>query len=142
MTFNFEPTGASKNPDESWAPSLPTTNPAEWSPDWRVQSAYNILWTWEELTAFADGQNACFLAWLQQTMKENDLEDIILPCLMTEMEWNGPSEGGGGYPRPSLLLLHGTDKWFEDNSIPLCRPDSLPTEAFRDGPEDCTIDIL
>ena len=31
---------------------------------WKHQEAYNILWTYEELSAFADDHNTCYRAWL------------------------------------------------------------------------------
>ena len=147
MTFSFEPVAKSRIPDEDWE-LLPNAERVgeeggEKPPFWRVQRAYNILFTWEEETAFADGHNACFLEWLHATMTEEGSHDIITPCLLTEMEWNGAFlPGRPDYPRPSLLLLHANDEWFVNNSIPLFRPTSLNTEAFYDQPQDCTINIL
>ena len=139
----------SRTPHENW-----TNNPNPYEAgtvQWRIQEAYNTLWTWEEVEQFHSNQNACYRNWLGKTIKHKNLEDIIFPCLQQHMEWYSSSNHGGyqrrgtseGHSfRPSLILLKASDAWMTRHSIPLFRPNPIPTQAFHDQPMDCTINLL
>ena len=140
MTFNFEPVGISATPSEEW---IDNPNPNTFgTPEWDVQQAYNLLWTYEELTAFGEDNNRCYLEWLRTEMESHHLQDIILPTLMQQMEWCGPSgQGLGDEQRPSLLLIKAPDQWLEDNSIS-SRPFYLFSQVFKDEAYECTVKLL
>ena len=104
---------------------------------WKHQEAYNILWTYEELSAFADDHNACYRAWLGKVAEERGVLDIVKAALMQNMSWG---EGDGPeYERPSLLLLH--DAFLKQNNMACSRGwlDVVDSEAFA---ERCPITAL